>query len=434
MRLLFTILQVALSVFWENPERAAGNLCGYFPQDTLVSEVPEGYKPFYISHIARHGSRFHLSKTGERCFQAVDTLVLYKDQLTQDGLALLEDIQMMRDMSADNYGELTELGAKEHRQICERMVRHYPEVFANAKRSSVVAYSTSSPRVVASMEAFLGELKEHAPDLDIKKYVTNYGKDLKSREVTGREYLVKGKLREKVQAKRKELGEVGDKILEDRGGFNVFAERIFLDPSKIPAATVEDLAKMAFGALKTGRVTEPETMPSMGKYFTPEELFILWAPGNIAWLRFVNLPGYESPMVQEVGDGIRERMIKDADKAISCGSNAAATLRFSHDSNLVPLMASLSLEGTVFECPDTELLEHFQTYNVVCPACNVQIIFYRADRGPVLVKFLLNEKETLIHGLTPTTGCYYDWESAKSFWAKHQARTSLFPAQWSVTP
>ena len=31
-------------------------------------------------------------------------------------------------------------------------------------------------------------------------------------------------------------------------------------------------------------------------------------------------------------------------------------------------------------------------------------------------RLLLNEKETLIHGLEPATLCYYDWESLKRFW------------------
>jgi hypothetical protein len=34
----------------------------------------------------------------------------------------------------------------------------------------------------------------------------------------------------------------------------------------------------------------------------------------------------------------------------------------------------------------------------------------------ILVKFLLNEKETLIHGLEPHTGIYYDWSEVKEFW------------------
>lgn len=412
MRLLITLLQVAIGAFSANPELSAGGLCGYFPQDTLVSEDPAGYKPFYISHIARHGSRF-LTERGSTCFQAVDTLMLYSDQLTADGLSLLEELRMMRDMTIGHYGALTELGAMEHRQICARMVRHYPEVFSGDRRIGVVAYSTTSPRAVASMNAFLGELNERVPGLSVKEYETNFGKDARSREVTGREYLVKGKLKEKAENKKKELAEIGKRILEGMGGYDAFAARIFLNPSKIPTATVENLAKMTFRAIKTGRVTAPATMPGMGKYFTSEELYMLWAPGCITWLRFVNLPGYESPLACEIGGGILERMVKDADRAIRSCSGTAATLRFSHDTNLLPLMAAIPLEGTVLECPETEFLEYFQNYNLICPACNVQMVFYRAVSGPILVKFLLNEKETLIHGLPPAVGCFYDWEQVK---------------------
>lgn len=412
MRLLITLLQVALGAFSGNPDLSAGGLCGYFPQDTLVSETPAGYKPFYISHIARHGSRL-IDKRGSTCFQAIDTLKLYPDRLTDDGRSLLEDLRMMRDMTVGHYGELTELGAMEHRQICARMIRHYPEVFSDARRIGVVAYSTSSPRTVASMNAFLGELCGRTSGLAIKTFETSFGKDTRSQEVTGREYLVKGEMKEKVESKKKELEEIGKQILKGRGSFDTFASRIFLDPTQIPASTIESLAKMTFRALKTGSVTEPLTMPSMGKYFTSEELYMLWAPGCITWLRFVNLPGYDSPAVRAVGRGILERIIKDADRAISSCSTVAATLRFSHDTNLLPLMASIQLEGIVFDCPETELLEHFQNYNVICPACNVQMVFYRSDNGPILVKFLLNEKETLIHGLSPTTGCFYDWKQVK---------------------
>lgn len=415
MRYLFTLLQVALSAFSGNPELSAGGLCGYFPQDTLVSEAPAGYKPFYISHIARHGSRFLLEKGAETCFQAIDTLELYADYLTPDGKSLLGDLRMMRDMTVGHYGELTELGVKQHRQICARMVRHYPEVFSDGRRIGIEAYSTVSPRAVASMDAFLGELSERVPAVAVKTYKTNFGKDARSREVSGREYLVKGKQKERAEKKKKELEGIGKNILKGMGGYDAFAARVFRDPSRIPGATVEFLAKMTYRAIKTGRVTEAGMMPSMGKYFTPEELYLLWVPGCIVWLRYVNLPGYDSPLASAVGGGILECMVKDADRAIRSCSTAAATLRFSHDTSLLPLMASIPLEGTVFDCPETQLLEYFQNYNVICTACNVQMVFYRADRGPILVKLLLNEKETLIHGLTPATGCFYDWDQVKRY-------------------
>ena len=43
-----------------NPDRAAGVLHVYETFDTFDTPAPRGYKPFYISHYGRHGSRYHL--------------------------------------------------------------------------------------------------------------------------------------------------------------------------------------------------------------------------------------------------------------------------------------------------------------------------------------------------------------------------------------
>lgn len=418
MRLLFTILQVALGIFSKDPELSAGNLCGYFPQDTLVSEAPKGYKPFYVSHIARHGSRF-LDKSSSKYFHAIDTLEFYaaKGMLTADGLELIEDLRCMHEMSEGHYGELTELGAMEHRQICSRMVRHYPEVFSVGARTHIEAFSTPSSRVMASMEAFISELGERCPKMVVETFKTNWGGDIKSQEVVG--YLQSDSLKAEIKKKDKELRKIGRVINGGDGDFHVFAERIFLEPETIPASTVYFVARYSYKAYKTGRVTYPETMPSMGKFFTAEELYALWVNNSMHWLKSLNRPDYLSPLVATRGYGILDRIIYDADEAIKSGSTAAATLRFSHDTYLLPLMAAIGFEGTCPDCEDTEILDHFQDFNLVPPACNVQLVFYRKknNRAPVLVKFLLNEKETLIPGLKPKTGCYYDWKAVKKFWA-----------------
>lgn len=419
MRFLVVLLQVALSIFSENPELAAGNFCGYFPQDTLVSAAPKGYKPFYISHISRHGSRY-LGESGMKYFQVIDTLEVYaaKGVLTADGLSLLEDLKVMREMTSAHEGELTALGALEHRQICSRMVRHYPEVFSGGKRSHVEAFSTPSSRVMASMDSFLSELAARAPGLALDRHKTNWGRDAKSQEVVGYNHLFTGDLKAQADKKDKELRRLGKAINGGDGDFHVFAERIFRDPSAIPASTVYYLARYSYKVFKTGRVTEPANMPGMGKYYTASELYALWVNNGIFWLKNVNMPGYVSPLATTRGFGIRDRIIKDADEAIASGSASAATLRFSHDTYLLPLMSVLRLEGANLECDEMEMLDRFQDFNFICPGCNVQLVFYRKKcRGPILVKFLLNEKETLLHGLQPKTGCFYDWDSVKRFWA-----------------
>ena len=412
MKVLFIILQVALEIFSRDPNLAAGNLCGYFPQDTVVSEAPKGYTPFYISHIARHGSRY-LGSSSAASFQAADTLALYADKglLTEDGLALMEDLRMMREMSEGHYGALTELGALEHRQICARMVRHYPEVFSDGKRTRADAYSTDVPRVIASMDSFLAELSDRAPEISVSVNKTKWGKG-KSQEVTG--WPLSKDQKKEVEATEKALYKIGREVR--RGyDFHCFAAKIFTEPLKVPYATVKYLANASFKSLKTGRVTDPDRMPGMGKYFTASELYSLWVGNGFYWYRNLERPGFTSICAATRGRGILECIVADADAAIAAKSPVAATFRFSHDTYLLPVMAAIPLEGTVLEGPDGKIFDQFQDFNFVCPACNVQLIFYRNKRGNVLVKFLLNEKETLIHGLKPKTGVYYDWDAVKQW-------------------
>ena len=416
MTILAIVLQIALEVFSKDPGRSGGSLSWYQPQDTVTTAAPKGYKPFYISHIGRHGSRF-ISKSGSECFKVVDTLALYADKglLSEEGLSLLGDLRMLYEMSKDHFGALTELGALEHRQICSRMVRHYPEVFSAADRDEITAYTTESPRVVASMNAFLGELSARHPELEVTSYETSWrNNDEFSREVCG--IHIPSEDWDELKAQERQMSPIAKELRKD---YNLrgFEKRIFSAPSKVHYSTVKYVARNSFRSLKTGCVTDPETVPGPGKYFTAEELYYLWVSGNLDWLRRLRSPGYESPFTKAYGGGILQKIVEDADKALAADSHVAATLRFSHDSYVFPVMASIPVEGTYLDCDEKDYADYFQDYRYVCPGCNVQLIFYRkCPKGKVLVKLLVNEKESLIHGLKPWMGVYYDWSAVKKSW------------------
>ena len=413
--LLSIILQVALGAIAQSPNLSAGSLCGYFPQDTVSTQPPKGYKPFYISLVARHGSRY-LSRSDSLTFRVADTLAMMagKGMLTADGLALMEDIQMIKSMTEGHIGELTQLGASEHRQICARMYRHYPEVFSNKSRLNLYAESTKVMRVQRSMEAFTDELKGRAPALAIDSSVKGWEDEPANRGVVG--YSLNDE--EKALVKKDERLFSGTASDLQRGyGLQTFAGRIFADPESVDPSSLDFIANTSFLCLKTGCLTSPSTMPAMDKYFTAEELYYLWLPGSMYWAGYLNYPGYEYPRTRRHGGGMLEQIIEEADEAINPRSHTAATLKFSHDTYLMPLMTAVPFEGTVLDCPATDIAEQFQDYNFICPACNVQLVFYRRCCSKrILVKLLLNEKETLIHGLEPVTLCYYDWESVKRFW------------------
>ena len=110
---------------------------------------------------------------------------------------------------------------------------------------------------------------------------------------------------------------------------------------------------------------------------------------------------------------LADDIIGKADEVIA-GAPRAADLRFGHDWPLVGLVCYFGLEGASERMPLEEACARWNASRFTPFAANLQLIFYRNKRGDILVKFLLNEKETLIPELTPVSGPYYRWEDVKS--------------------
>jgi hypothetical protein len=81
----------------------------------------------------------------------------------------------------------------------------------------------------------------------------------------------------------------------------------------------------------------------------------------------------------------------------------------------------MELDSVNYSCDDLETLhEHWQDYNTIPKACNIQMVFYRpvgtTGNSPddILVKVLLNEHEAT---LPIDTDCapYYHWTDVRSF-------------------
>lgn len=413
MTVIAIILQVAISVFTWNPDYSAGNLCKYFPKDTSVSLPPAGYEPVYISHIARHGSRYYSS---DKPFAVLDTLIAFKNAglLTCEGIALLEDISRTVSLSRDSLGALTSLGVIEHKQICRRMYNHYPQVFGNPTRTHIDSYSTGSGRVQRSRASFLEELKTLAPDISVTSYAEIDDRAMQSRrEVRG--YVPSDAQKSAAKAAERSLSHV-TRHLQAQYDLSTFASKIFTRPELISEKRTAKLAAMMFSILKSSVMMDDKSLAGPERYFTSEELYLLWLPGCMGWAKYLPTHDYTNPFTIYRGGAILECIVNDADAALEADSHVAATLRFSHDTYLLPVMAAIGFDGTFLDCPDSDIPEHFQDFRFVCGACNVQLIFFRNADQEVLVKFLLNEAETYIRGVKPVWECFYKWQDVKELW------------------
>ncbi|MBO5979263.1 MAG: hypothetical protein J6Q12_02385 [Bacteroidales bacterium] len=139
----------------ENPARAASNYQSYEFVETELTPAPKGYKPFYISHYSRHGSRYH---TGESYFRLCMPEMAVCDSLgilSEEGKAWYNEAKTVYCEHKGMFGMLTTLGSQEQDGIGSRIWERFPEVFSGKNgRTEIRNRSTRVQRSIVSMTSF----------------------------------------------------------------------------------------------------------------------------------------------------------------------------------------------------------------------------------------------------------------------------------------
>ena len=107
-----------------------------------------------------------------------------------------------------------------------------------------------------------------------------------------------------------------------------------------------------------------------------------------------------------------EDFVTKADEALERG-DIAADLRFGQDYVLMSLFSVLRLRGHERNLDYDEIPEHWDIASWCPISGSLQLIFYTRKNSPVLVKLLINEKETDIPVLEAVSGPYYLWSDVK---------------------
>ena len=143
----------------------ASNYLAYPGPKQKLTKAPEGYTPYYISHYGRHGSRYLINPA--QYSDAVNILAKADslDKLSPRGHDVLNKVRMLAAEAQGRLGELTPLGAEQHRGIAHRMYMRFPQVFNG--NVHVDARSTVVIRCILSMENELLELARLNPRLVI---------------------------------------------------------------------------------------------------------------------------------------------------------------------------------------------------------------------------------------------------------------------------
>jgi len=398
---LMTEAQVlsALEQLKADARKAYGTDYPYRQEKVQETKAPRGYKPFYISHYARHGSRYYWN---DRLYKDLDTLLAtaqQRQQLTAEGKAFYERFMTAKDELATGVSELTQLGWEQHQGIARAMYNRFPEVFK--KGGNVLAIASLSGRCVISMSAFCQELVQCNPEIEIREQSSRFTLDGVVPSDNENPH------KRKFPRKRPRFEKNRDKFSSDNSLRERAVSRVFTSTEGLPGNP---------GRIGSNLINLYTSLPNighegmMGNIITDEEIANQWENANLGSYAWVFAPQYEAiPILQDI--------IRKADAVIKGESVRIADLRFGHDTCLGPLTVLMGINGADRDPEDPyEVKNCYQNWQTG-KASNIQLVFFRSKKQPgeVLVKCLLNEKEATLP--VPTAQApFYKWSDFRDFY------------------
>lgn len=389
-----------------DPTLAGSNYLAYPGPQKALTPAPKGYKPFYISHYGRHGSRYLI---GTKDYDQPYQTFLKADRqgkLTQKGKEVMQKLALICAEAKGRDGELTQRGAEQHKGIAKRMYERFPEVFKG--KTNVDAKSTVVIRCILSMENALQQLLVMNPELNITHdasyhdmyYMNLEDKALEATKMTTRATQAYWQFAAQNDHHQRVIAEL-------------FNDTDYAEKNIDCAWLYQKLFKLA------SNVQSTELRHSLSLYdiFNKDEIYENWRLRNAYW--YINygpspLNGGTQPFSQR---NLLRKIISEADSCIAL-PHPGATLRYGHDTMVMPLTCLLGLNGMdkSIENLDNVDKEGWCDYKIFPMACNIQFVFYRksaADTNPIF-KVLLNEDEASLP-ISTDMAPYYHWSDFKKF-------------------
>lgn len=390
---------LALDKLKADPRKAYGTDYPYEFTTVKLTKAPSGYKPFYISHYARHGSRYYWNGFLYKELDSLLTTAHNKQLLTAEGEAFYQRFDAAKQELTTGVSELSDLGWEQHQRIARIMYNNFPEVFK--KGGNVLAISSLTGRCVLSMSAFCQELVQCNPKIEIREQSSRFTLD---GVVPGDR---QNPIKHKFEKPRPRYEQNRDKFKGIDTLQQTVISRVFTSTEGLPGnmnRIGENLINLYTSLPSIGH----EGM--MGNIITDEEIANRWEGSNLGTYSWLFPNQYEMiPILRDI--------IKKADAAIDGSSDHISDLRFGHDTCIGPLTILMGINGADLDPEDPyEIKNCYQNWNTG-KACNIQLIFYRGKKGSddILVKCLLNGQEASLP-VTTNQFPYYKWSDLRQLY------------------
>ncbi len=425
---LFTLAAVAQTAarkdIDKHPELAVTSLSPYGAPYFFepIAEAPKGYKPFYISHYGRHGSRH---EAHAEYVEDVVTLFDRADEmglLTAKGKELKAYLHTMSSAHKNRYGDLTRLGFEQHKGIARRMYNRFKGVFYRG--AIVESRSSIYGRCVLSMTAFNESLKECEPMLETRMTAS----DNDRAQVRPSMPFLKDPRYQKAYIDSEDYWAIELNKWLDKQDFSHSINTLFTNIEPLltsyngkSAYLMIDLHKR-LGAMQNLGWYDRTIIDSI---FSADERFIVYLYENYRWYcRYATTSvenGYKrfAPMVDLVND-----IVALANDAIEGKNSAVANLRFGHDYYVLALLAVLNCNEypSNLNLSDVDsLAEKWSAYKVITMASNLQFVLYRSKKeSDILVRILENENDITLP-IDSATAPFYKWSDVCDYIQKRLA-------------
>ncbi|BDD07247.1 histidine-type phosphatase [Aureibacter tunicatorum] len=414
-----------------------GSKMPYEPRQEVVdySPIPENFEPIFINHVARHGSRHLTSAKYDVAWGEMLQFASEKDMLTDKGKQLKNDIEVFLSIEKGNYGQISELGKKEHQDMAKRLVDQYGDLLASVSSDKkIVAKSTFKDRAVNSKKAFMGILEEtfssvNDSTVDYIVYEENKDPELRFFEPNEAfeafekaEYWAEGLDSLKNLDNAKHLtNQIIDPLFKSEFVSGLEQGEYAFKGQK-GKVRIKDKSSAAQALYKLYQIIDgigAKEQVDLQKYLPEEALVWNEFLGDYESF-FLEGPSYDSiDLTYTMAMPLLDSFLVTSQRAIEL-KNQTAEFRFAHAETMVPFLALLGVKGTCESSNEYKLEDknRWKASNVSPMGTNIQWIFFKdKSDGQIWLKMLYNEAETELPVVTNRYP-FYRWENVKAHYEK----------------
>ena len=359
-------------------------------------------------YYGRHGSCY-LSKPSD--YDAPYKVLASADsvgKLTPLGRDVLSRLTQIRNDAYNHWGELTDVGVSQVREIALRMAERFPEIFCK-DAYHIGARSLRNTRSMLSMEYTMNQIAKLTRIRVYRNASQEFSYYLDHQDVS----------RLAVRGDSAAL-QAYDAFARKYSDGSRLAQSLFNDTdyvrAHVDATTLSDqLFKVAGNIQNTGLAGSV----SLYDLFTKDEIYRHWKKQNAWW--YFNYGGYVHHA--EKKQALQHQLLRNcfycADTAVK--TKPTAIFHFTDETSFIPFVCLLGVNGYGLATDHLESLEKagWADYRLCPMGANLQFILYRRnpDDKDVLMQVLLNEEEATLP-LPTDVAPYYHLSDFYSYYQK----------------